>query len=149
MNHKRAFTLVELMLALAVTGLLVVVLINIANTTSNAWLSGEAQAESYANARGSINLMAREIKGAVVDLDLGFAIGTLPEESNNFVLKFLTRTGPTEEQNTPVRKIAYQLGWADSGIIPEITTTYDNRHRTPVLVRTLSNNLDDVFQVKT
>lgn len=149
---QRAFTLVELVLAMAITSLLIILLVNIAGTTSLAWQRGEAQAETHSNARGALNLLGRELQGAVIDLDLGFRVLTVPAESNNFALKFLSRRQPQPGEpgsggQPAVEKICYQLAWANESLLPEITAEHDEKHALPVLIRTMSTNLDDVFTI--
>ncbi|MDQ3621145.1 MAG: prepilin-type N-terminal cleavage/methylation domain-containing protein [Verrucomicrobiota bacterium] len=150
---RRAFTLVELVLAMAITSLLIILLVDMAGTTSNAWQRGEAQAETHSTARGALNLLGRELQGAVIDLDLGFRVLSVPAESNSFVLKFLSRRQPQPgEPNNggepAVEKVCYQLAWANESLLPEIIAQYDENHPIPVLIRTVSTNLDDVFIVK-
>jgi hypothetical protein len=136
-----------MMVAMAVTAILVVLLVNVTGTVSNAWKRGESQAETSSNARGALGMMSRELKSALIDLDLGFRILTVPTADNNFKLKFLTRAEPTADGTPAVKKVCYQLAWADSGLVPRIYTEYAADHSVPVLVRTESTNLDDVFDV--
>lgn len=157
---NRGFTLVEVMLAAAITTLLVALLVSVANAVSNAWSRGESQAEASANARGAMNLMTRELQGAVVDLDLGFRISTVTGEPNQFVLKFLTRAEPEPDTlddetkkvtvgTSAVRKICYQLGWSDQRLLPRVEPQGSTAAPVPVLLRTESQDLTDVFEVKT
>ncbi len=147
MSRNRAFTLIELMVAMAVTSLLVVLLVSLTSSVSNAWQRGEAQTEVHANARGVLNLLGRELQGALVDLDLGFHIAYVPAEPNNFRLRFLSRTKPEGDTVPPIMKVCYQLAWADTQLIPELVPVYDKDHPIPVLARTESSKMDDVFNI--
>ena len=59
-----AFTLVELLLALAITTILIVLLVNVVSAALNVWSQGMNQIDTNANARQAIGRMADEIKGA-------------------------------------------------------------------------------------
>jgi hypothetical protein len=133
---------------------------SVANSVCNAWSRGESQAESSANARGAMNLLTRELQGAVVDLDLGFRISSVAGEPNQFVLKFLTRAEPepdivndktkqVKSGTSAVRKVCYQLAWSDQRLLPRIEPHGSTVAPVPVLVRTESQDLTDVFEVKT
>jgi prepilin-type N-terminal cleavage/methylation domain-containing protein len=61
----QAFTLVELLVALAITSILVVVLVNVVATALNVWQQGRNQIDTLANARQVLGRIADEIKGAV------------------------------------------------------------------------------------
>lgn len=145
--RNRAFTLVEMMVAMAVTAVLVLLLVNVTGTVSEAWKRGESQAESSSNARGALGMMSRELKSALIDLDLGCRILTVPSTENNFKLKFLTRAEPLADGTPAVKKVCYQLAWADERLVPKIYSEYAASHPVPVLVRTESTALDDVFRI--
>lgn len=143
---KRAgFTLVELMVATAITALLVVLLATIGESATRAWRQGAAQAETYSNSRGAISILGRELESAVIDLDIGFRVDTVTGEPGNTVLKFLRRTTPGP--GGAVEKTAYQLAWASDALIPTVRTSHDDTHTIPVLIRSTSTNLTDVYQV--
>lgn len=143
--RNRAFTLVEMMVAMAVTAVLVVLLVNVTGTVSNAWKRGESQAESSSNARGALGMMSRELRSALIDLDLGCRILTVPGDENNYKLKFLTRAEPKADGSPAVKKVCYQLAWADESLIPTVYASFAPDHPVPVLIRTESTNLEDVF----
>lgn len=145
--RNRAFTLVEMMVAMAVTAVLVLLLVNVTGTVSSAWKRGESQAESSSNARGALGMMSRELRSALIDLDLGCRILTVPSAENNFKLKFLTRAEPNTDGSPAVKKVCYQLAWADQSLIPTVYGSFAPEHPVPVLVRTESTNLEDVFRI--
>ncbi len=59
------FTLVELLVATTVTLLLVVVLVQVFNGASNAWRHSETQVDAYREARGALQLMARDLSATL------------------------------------------------------------------------------------
>jgi prepilin-type N-terminal cleavage/methylation domain-containing protein len=65
MKRNRAFTIVELLVALAITSLLVVLLVNVVTAALNVWQQGRNQIDTFANARQTLGRIADEIKGAV------------------------------------------------------------------------------------
>jgi prepilin-type N-terminal cleavage/methylation domain-containing protein len=145
MNTRSGFSLIELLVAVAITTMLVLLLANIGESAGSAWLRGAAQAETYSTARGSVSLLGRELEGAVIDLDIGLRVQRVTEEPGNVVLKFLRRRDPDDAGS--VEKTAYQLAWASTGLVPRVRGAYDAGHPVPVLIRTTSTNLSDVYEV--
>ena len=64
-NLTRAFTLIELLVATSVTILLVVVLVQVFNGASGTWRHSEAQVDAYREARGALQLMARDLSATL------------------------------------------------------------------------------------
>jgi type II secretory pathway pseudopilin PulG len=60
-----AFTLVELLLALVITSVLVLVLVNVVSAALNVWEQGRNQIDTLSNARQVLGRIADELKGAV------------------------------------------------------------------------------------
>jgi uncharacterized protein (TIGR02599 family) len=93
MKKRAAFTLVELLVALAITSLLVVLLANVVSATLNAWQQGRNRLDTFSNARQLIGRLADELGAAVAtagtieftenDPDLG---PTTAEKSENVFL---------------------------------------------------------------
>jgi prepilin-type N-terminal cleavage/methylation domain-containing protein len=63
-RRKRGFTLVELLVALAISSVLVLLLVNVVSAALNAWQQGRNQIDTFANARQALGRIADEIKGA-------------------------------------------------------------------------------------
>lgn len=64
MKTKRAFTLVELLIALALTSGLAVLLMSVVAGAANVWQQARNQIDTYAGARQMLGRIADEIKGA-------------------------------------------------------------------------------------
>src|SRR2546423_79886 len=64
-KKARAFTLVELLLALAITAVLVVLLVNVVSAALTIWEQGRNQIDTFANARQVLGRLADEISGAI------------------------------------------------------------------------------------
>src|SRR5437016_1016458 len=65
MKRPNAFTLVELLVALAMTSILAVLLISVVSAALNVWQQGRNQIDTFSNARQTLGRIADEIKGAV------------------------------------------------------------------------------------
>lgn len=78
---SRAFTLVELLIAVALVALLSVFLFSILDATSKLWKDNEARVDSYREARAALNFMAREL-AALHTSSIGAAVTFLldPED---------------------------------------------------------------------
>lgn len=63
-RQASAFTLVELLLALAITSVLVVLLVNVVSAALSIWEQGRNQIDTFANARQVLGRIADEISGA-------------------------------------------------------------------------------------
>lgn len=61
----QAFTLVELLVALAITSVLIVLLVNVVAAALNVWQQGRNQIDTTSNARQALGRIADEIKGAM------------------------------------------------------------------------------------
>jgi len=65
-GHRKAFTLLELLTAMAVVALLVTGLMMVADRTGSVWVRGENQIETRRNARASLHLISRDLRNAVL-----------------------------------------------------------------------------------
>jgi type II secretory pathway component PulJ len=157
MKHRKltqGFTLVELLVAMAITIMMVGLLASIANSTTRAWRFGEGQTETHSSARGALSLIGRELQGAVINLDMGYTIEETGQP-NNYVLKFLARRQAEGTTKAAIEKVAYQLAWATRGLLPEVSNTAGGNHQIPVLIRTVNFKtdanglgLDEVFDAE-
>ena len=68
MARRAAFTLVELLVTMAVSALLIVFLFQLFNATAKAWKSGEDQTDTYREARAALQLMVRDIGSTTAPL---------------------------------------------------------------------------------
>lgn len=64
-SGRTAFTLVELLVAMVVTILLVVVLTQVFNGAARTWQHSEAQIDAYREARGALQIMARDLSSTL------------------------------------------------------------------------------------
>jgi prepilin-type N-terminal cleavage/methylation domain-containing protein len=69
---RRAFSLIEILVAIALLSLLVVVLSQIVTVVSRAWVEGEKRVEVYQNGRAILDLIERDLTGAANSTRLQF-----------------------------------------------------------------------------
>ena len=69
MKRRGGFSLVELLVALAITSLLVVLLTNVVSATLTAWQQGRSRLDTFSSARQLIGRIADEISGAIAIKD--------------------------------------------------------------------------------
>ncbi|MEY2564845.1 MAG: hypothetical protein QOH88_3038 [Verrucomicrobiota bacterium] len=79
----RAFTLVELLVAMAVTALLIALLLGVVSSVLNVWNQGRNRLDTFATARNVLSRLSDEITAAVVQKDKiefqeNVTLGTLP-----------------------------------------------------------------------
>lgn len=66
----RGFSLIEILTAVAVLSLIMIVLVNLTSQTGKIWSQGERQNQYRFKARTSLEYMAKELRQAVISLDL-------------------------------------------------------------------------------
>jgi prepilin-type N-terminal cleavage/methylation domain-containing protein len=64
-KHTNGFTLVEMLVALAITAVLVVLLVNVVSAALTIWEQGRNQIDTFANARQVLGRITDEISGAI------------------------------------------------------------------------------------
>lgn len=68
-NKETGFTLVEILIALAILAIIVASTFTIFRSASKSWQRGEIRSERYQNARNAISKITREISQAVINPD--------------------------------------------------------------------------------
>ena len=68
-KRARAFTLVELLVALAITSILVVLLANVVSAALGAWQQGRNRLDTFSNARQLIGRIQDEITASIAAKD--------------------------------------------------------------------------------
>ena len=64
-QRRVAFTIVEMLVAMTVTLILVAALMRVFTATATTWQRGEAQVDAYREARGALQLMARDLSSTM------------------------------------------------------------------------------------
>ncbi len=66
-NKEKGFTLIEILISLAILAMIVASTFTIFRSASKSWQKGETRSERYQNARNSISRMSSEISQAVIN----------------------------------------------------------------------------------
>lgn len=69
-----AFTLVELLVSLALLSFIMLILAGVTESASNAWREGQSRTETFQSARTALEILTREITPAVVDTRMQFVV---------------------------------------------------------------------------
>lgn len=85
-DRKSAFTLVEILVAMAIFGLMVAFLLNLTGQASNLWQTGEGQVQRRASGRALLQYIAREIQIAALPVRQPAHVGTGVSERANLQL---------------------------------------------------------------
>jgi type II secretory pathway component PulJ len=73
MSRPKAFTLAELLVALAITSVLVILLVSVVSAAMNVWQQGRNQIDTFSNARQTLGRIADEVKGAIASGQIEFS----------------------------------------------------------------------------
>lgn len=92
-RRRGAFTLVELLVAVAITSGLVVLLMSVVSGTLNIWQRGLNQVDTFSNARQALTRMADEIQGAMA------STGQIEFSENVAGLRGSTAPAPGSSEN--------------------------------------------------
>ena len=71
-GSRAAFTLTELMVSMAILGLIMVMLFTIFEQVNKAWLNGENRVETFTPARAALDLLSRELSQAIATPNITF-----------------------------------------------------------------------------
>ncbi|HSI13320.1 MAG TPA: prepilin-type N-terminal cleavage/methylation domain-containing protein [Chthoniobacter sp.] len=69
-----AFTLVELLVSLALLTFIMLILVGVTEAASRAWREGQSRTETFQSARTALEILTREITPAVVDTRMQFVV---------------------------------------------------------------------------
>lgn len=101
-----AFSLIELMVAVAVLSLMVVLLGQMIQSSSQGWLDGKARTSSFAKARSLLDLLHRDLQGGVFRGDLAGFAGTNAGTFLTNVAFYTRRSGVPVNGADPLRSVS-------------------------------------------
>lgn len=131
---KRGFTLMELMVAMAITTIIVTVLVSITSIALDTWNRSRAELRASRQAKSMIDTMARDFESlvtrkgntnewlsAIIDPDLNSLGGTIKSENASRLVFFTAATdryngnigNATFDKGGDVSCVAYQLAYRD------------------------------------
>ena len=99
MNKRRAFTILELLTAMAIFCFMVVALVNITGQAGDIWKKGEGQNQRRSNGRALLQNIAKELQLAVLPVDAPLS-KTSPGTAAN--LQFVANMSSNPANNTMV-----------------------------------------------
>jgi len=104
--HRAAFSLIELLVAMAVLAVLLILLTQVFSMVSGIWNAGRSQADNFAQARVALDVMGRDLQAAVLRPDLpAFFVGGAPELA--FYTKQQSLASATNSGNRPLSQVSY------------------------------------------
>lgn len=143
-SRKRAFTLLELLVAMAITTIIVTVLVSITAIAIDTWNRSRSELRAARQAKSMVDSMARDLEALVTrrgnDFEWLSAKQELPVKSSSAAtLVFMTAAtdryngeiGSTKDLGGDVSCVGYQLAWRDpigGGNAGNFQTFVLNRH---------------------
>jgi len=110
-----AFTLIELIVSMAIFSIMLLILVSFFNDAQRAWTGSAARAEVYENARIALDLITRDLQCAYYSEDEtpfwhvdGRAAG-FSNEFQNELLAFVAVVDPPSAATTKICEVKYQL----------------------------------------
>lgn len=124
-----AFTLVELLVATAVLGVLIVMLAQVMNMVSDAWSGGAGRAERQQNGRALVDFIGRELRAAALPIDaksngvvpdLQFVVNpsAVPEKYRQPHALFWQAPIATDTSKGSMAEIGYFVRWDETRTPP-------------------------------
>jgi prepilin-type N-terminal cleavage/methylation domain-containing protein len=128
-KSPRGFTIVELLVAMAVLALLVSMLGSMTSNVSRVWTTGNAQSDRRRNVRAIVDLVSADLKGALLPVDpaveptkpnLQFVLNpsAVPDEYKNPDAIFWQAPVATDQSRGDVAELGYFVKW-DAETTPE------------------------------
>lgn len=74
LRASAAFTLVELLVSLALLTFIMLILVGVTESASRAWREGQSRTETFQSARTALEILTREVTPAVVDTRMQFVV---------------------------------------------------------------------------
>lgn len=113
----RAFTLVELLIAMTITMLMVTMIMRVFNGTTAAWKQTEARTDTFREARAALEIMGRDLSIAAAAANipmvvLGYSPGTTAEDKVNneiYASSFIANSGKND-----LCTVGYFCRWDDT-----------------------------------
>jgi len=146
-KNASAFTMLELLVSMAVLSLLVVLLLSMVDNATKMWRQSENRVDAYREARAALNLMASDLASIYSSTNtnlfrtnaLGITlspakISTASSGGNGTDAIFFITALPTKAQDPDSNKsdlceVGYYLSWSSTSVLPNDKNRSQNLHR--------------------
>jgi prepilin-type N-terminal cleavage/methylation domain-containing protein len=117
---KSGFTLLEMLVAMAVTAILLVLLLNMLDSGAKLWRTNENRVDSYREARAALGIMSRDLQNALASTNSQFLLNAdafdgLPssavKDSNSAGAVFFLAALPVNAQESSNKSDVCQVGY--------------------------------------
>lgn len=122
-KERRAFTLLELLVAMALLTILVVMLMSMVDNATKLWRSNENRVESYREARAALNLMVNDLKSiyastnaALFQTNASAAFEAVGGEGQIFFISALPQSAQDTNSRSDLCEVGYFLKYGRSSL---------------------------------
>jgi prepilin-type N-terminal cleavage/methylation domain-containing protein len=122
-KRKAGFTLMELMVSVAILIMMVGLLFSAFNQTSKAWTQGENRVETFQGARAALDMMGREIAQAMANTNLPFF-------GNWDSVAFVAPVSDNPNDVVDLMEVVYRLNYKQAGS-PDPAGLFNNTNNIP------------------
>jgi len=136
-TDKRAFTLVEIIIATSILAFLMVTLHRVFLVSSSAWKKGDARIKMYQNGRVCLDVMSREIRCALISPGNSQLVFNGDEDALSYVSTFHK---PDESGEFDLFEVGYSLS-SQGQVLRRIKTHLDSFSARGGATSVLANNI--------
>lgn len=105
---RKGFSLIELLVAMAVLAILLVLLAQMFSMVSNTWRAGRSQVDNFAQARVALDVIGRDVESSVLRPDLpSFFVSGAPQFA--FYTRQQSMVSETNSGNRPLSRVFYSV----------------------------------------
>ena len=129
--NRRAFTLLELLVAMSVLAVLVVMLMGMVDSATKLWRANENRVESYREARAALNLMVSDLKAIFPSTNAVYfstnaaaEFEASDEDGKIFFLAALPITAQDSDSKSDLCEVGYYLKYGRSSLSSAKQETY-------------------------
>lgn len=133
LNRTTAFTLLELLVAMAVMSVLVVMLMSMVDNASKLWRANESRVESYREARAALNLITSDLKSIYSSTNAnyfrtngtGFNFSTDTNDGRIFFIAALPMSAQESGNKSDLCEVGYYLTYTNNSVLnPSSASAY-------------------------